>query len=388
MANKKDLFGGFDALSGMLVRDNDADDVIEVDNELSVDDSTDITPGKKAQVGVKTEVVTIYDEDVAKESEEDVVVDDEVITKKPKVEADVEEADEEAGDVDFLKHEGDISAFFAADLAEKLGVDIPEDYKKIEKLDDVVDLLVDIIKENSKPVFANEEVEKYNKFVEEGGDLRKFYEDTYASTIDPNKLDPTKPNDQKEILRQHMINQGYKDERIKRAIDRYEEAGVLQDEAEEALDLVKEFSDKKAKKLLAEQEKFNQEQDKAKQIFVDTVYDTIKEAKDVRGISLSESEKKELLDYMFKTDTKGMTALQRDYQDPKKRIDNIIESAYFMKYGDKIINKNKEQGATDAYKAIREKLKAGKGKRSAGSNTSFDKASKPLRDLSSLLINS
>lgn len=359
--DKKDLFQGFDALSSLLYKDDGSDDVKakpKVDDdepidEPPVDEPVDDTPPVKDEP-----------------KDDDEPVDD----NKP--------ADDHIDDL--TQYEGEVSAYFASDLAEKLGIELPEDME-INKLDDVVELLIQVVKDNSKPTFANEEMEELNKFVSEGGDLKSYITEVYSNTLDLESIDVSADRDQKAILREHMLNQGYKEEKIKRAIDRYEDAGVLQDEAEEALELVKEFREKKAKKLLAEQEKVNLDQQKAKQDFVDTVYNNVQQLKTVRGLSLSESEKKELLDYMFKTDKAGLTAMQKDYQDPNKRINNLIETAYFMKYADKIISENKKQGEKKAYEDIRKKFKAGKDKRSAGGNTGFSGTSEPLLKIGSLL---
>jgi hypothetical protein len=194
----------------------DDDDVDEPDTVVDDDDTTD---------------------DVAGTDESDKTDDD-------KVGDDDKTVDEPAEDLS--QYEGEVSAYFATDLAEKLGIAIPEDME-IKTLDDVVDLLIQVVKENSKPTFANEELEELNKFVAEGGDIKTYYSEVYSNTLDLENVDITVDRDQKAILREHMLNQGYKEEKIKRAIDRYEDAGVLQDEAEEALELVKEFREKKQK---------------------------------------------------------------------------------------------------------------------------------------------
>lgn len=353
--DKKDLFQGFDALSSLLY----------------VDDGSDVEDKAKPKED-------IVDEEPVEEEEEEIVD-----PKKTTKEEPVEEEKEESKD-DLSQYEGEVSGYFASDLAEKLGITLPEDME-INKLDDVVDLLVKVVKENSKPVFANEEIEGLNKFVAEGGDIKSFFNEVYSNTLDLEHIDISVDRDQKAILREHLVNQGYKEEKINRALTRYEEAGVLQDEAEEALELVKEYREKKAQKLLAEQEKFAADEQNAKQEFVDTVYNTVGQLKTVRGMTLAEQERKELLDYMFKTDKAGLTAMQKDYQDPKKRISNLIETAYFMKYADRLISENKKQGEKQAYEDIRKKFKAGKDKRSAGGNTSFSGTSEPLLKISSLL---
>lgn len=320
------------------------------------------------------------------EEEEEIIEEEKPLKKEKKVEIDDEEEEKSdpAEEEDYTQYEGEVSTYFASDLAEKLGINLPEEME-VKSLDDVVDLLVQVVKDNSAPVFADENIEKLNKFVQEGGDIKEYFNEVYSNTLDLDHVDISIDRDQKAVLREHMLNQGYKEEKIQRAITRYEEAGVLQDEAEEALELVKEFKEKKSKKLLAEQEKFALDEQKAKQDYVDTVYTSVEQLKDIRGIKISAADKKDLIDYMFRTDKMGLTAMQKDYQDPNKRINNLIETAYFMKYADKIISENKKQGEKQAYDEIRKKFKAGKDKRSAGGNTSFSGTSEPLFKIGALL---
>jgi hypothetical protein len=390
MSDKTNLFGGFDAISSMLVRNDDRgteeiakfkddadDDAVVIDN---IDDD-DVTPGKK----VKKPKVEVDDPDL-----EDIKPPK---VKTPKVEEDSEEEEEETEEEEeedseeLNEYEESVSKYFADDLAKKLDIDLPEDFEA-KKLEDVISLMVDVIKENSKPTFANEEIESLNKFVEDGGNLKDYYKDIIVGTIDIDNIDLESEHDQKAILREHLSNANYKKDRIEKAIERYEDAGVLKDEAEEALDLVKEARDKKAKKLLAEQEKFSLDQQKAKQAFVDTVYNTVEQSKSILGVEVSKDQKKEVLDYIFKQDRNGLSQMQKDLQDPKAQVENLIERAFLKKFSNKLITESKKQGANDAYKDVRNKLKAGKGKSSAGGNTSFGRASSsPLSDLSSLLLN-
>ena len=364
--DKKDLFQGFDALSSLIYRDDGSGEPIAKPRDDDDTPEPDFTGDNDD------------DDNDIQEPDSDSDDGDDDDSKSGKT-GDDDDADDDAEDLS--QYEGDVSAYFASDLADKLGIEIPEDME-IKTLDNVVDLLIQVVKENSIPTFSNEELEKLNKYVTECGDLKTYFSEIYSNTLDLDNIDIAVDRDQKAVLREHMLNQGYKEEKITRAIERYEDAGVLQDEAEEALELVKEFREKKAKKLLAEQEKLALDEEKAKHDFVETVYNTVGQLKDVRGIPLTESDRRELLDYMFKTDRTGLTAMQKDYQDPKKRIGNLIETAYFMKYADKIISENKKQGEKKAIEDIRKKFKAGKNKRSAGGNTSFDGTSEPLLKLS------
>jgi len=378
--NKKDLFGGFDALSlSSMLFNGDGSDKTEVEEKVdeSEKELEDLDLDK-----IKKDLDTDTDKKPEKVSK----------TKTPKepevIEEEEEEKPDDEEDPEFSQYESEASSFFAKDLTEKLGIELPED-SKIESMEDVVGQLIYIVKENSKPSFANPDIDKLNQFVENGGEIKEYFNTVFSGSLNLDKIDLKKDSDQKLIIREHMVNQGYKEDRIKRALDRFEEAGVLEDQAEDAFDLVKEYNEKQAKKLLAEQEKFALEEQNAKQEFVNSVYNNVQQSKEILGVPVSELDKKLLIDYILKPDKNGLTEMQKDYNDPQKRVTNLIETAYFKKFQDKISSGKQRQGEKKAYEEIREKLKAGKGKRSAGGNTNFNEASPTdnLLKISSLLNN-
>jgi len=254
------------------------------------------------------------------------------------------------------EYESEISSFFAGELVKKLGLDVDDKDLKVESVDEVLELMSEIIAENSKPTYASKEVEEYDEYVRNGGDLRTFYKEMYSGRLDLESLDLEKEYDQRAVIRENLLNQGYKEERIKRMITRYEEAETLKEEAEDALELLKDFNQKKQESLLAEQKKVAENARKQQQKFYDDVIATIKTVSNFRGIPISEKEKRELLQYVFVPDEDGLTKYQKDFRGD---VLNILESAYFTKNKDKIktgdVNK---KGDSDAYKTLRDKLKA------------------------------
>lgn len=388
--NEKNLFGGFDAISSMLMRTDDGlGEPIAKPKEVDIEEEIIDPDDKSITKTAKPSTTPVDDPDLEElkpkkvkkpiEKEEDVDDEEEVDLEEDETETD--ESDEEISE-----YEEEVSKYFATDLSKKLNIDLPEKFEA-KKLEDVVGLMIDVIKANSEPTFANDEIAALNKFVEEGGDIKAFYKDIYIDTVDPDKLDIENERDQKAILKEHLSNSGYKPDRITKAIERYEDAGVLKDEAEEALELVKEARQKKAQKLLVDQEKLYQDQLKAKQQFTDTVYNTVEKSNDILGIPITKDEKKEMLDYIFKQDRNGMSQMVKELQTPEAQVNDLLERAFIKKFKNKLINESKKQGADDAYKKVRNTLKAGKGKSSAGGNTSFGRASSStMSDLSSLLI--
>ena len=139
-------------------------------------------------------------------------------------------------------------------------------------------------------------------------------------------------------------------------ISRYEESETLKEEAEDALDLLKDFNKKKQDSLLEKQKKDAEEAKKQQQKFFNDVNETIKNISDFRGFPISEKEKRELLQYAFVPEEDGITKYQKDL---RSDVYNILESAYFAKNKDKLKKpNNSNKGDADTFKTLRDKLKA------------------------------
>lgn len=255
------------------------------------------------------------------------------------------------------EYESEISTFFGSELAKKLKLEIDEKDLKFDSIDEVLELMSEVVQENSKPTYASEEVEAYDEFVRNGGNLKDFYRDVFSSKLDLEAVDIEKDYDQRAIIRENLLNQGYKEEKIKKMISRYEEAETLKEEAEDAMDLLKEYNQKRADSLLEQQKNEALNRQKQQQKFFEDVNSTIKTISNFRGFPISEKEKRELLQYAFVPDDDGLTRHQKDL---RTDVYNILESAYFAKNRDKIKagDVNKTSGSTDAYKTLRDRLKA------------------------------
>lgn len=256
-----------------------------------------------------------------------------------------------------VEYESEISTFFGSELAKKLKLDIDEKDLKFESIDEVLELMTEIVDENSKPTYSSEEVEAYDEFVKNGGSLREFYKDVYAGKLNSDAVDLEKDYDQRAVIRENLINQGYKEEKIKKMISRYEESETLKEEAEDALELVKEYNQKKAESLLVSQKNEAARIQKEQQKFFTDVNTTIKSISNIKGFPISEKEKRELLQYAFTPEEDGLTKYQKEYRGD---VLNILESAFFCKNKDKLktVDDASKKGNTDAYKTLRDKLKA------------------------------
>lgn len=257
---------------------------------------------------------------------------------------------------DDKEYESEISSFFAAQLADKLKLQVDKEDLKFESVDDVLDLMSEIISENSKPVYSSNEVEAYDEFVKNGGTLRQFYQEVYSGKLDPAAVDIEKEYDQRSVVRENLLNQGYKEDKIKKMISRYEESETLKEEAEDALDLVKEYNQRKAESLLVQQKKDAMDAQKKQQKFFEDVNSTIKSISDIRGFPITEKQKRELLQYAFTPEDDGFSKYQKEY---RTDVMNILESAWLaMNKKQALVDNASKSGNSDAYKTLRDKLKA------------------------------
>jgi len=276
---------------------------------------------------------------------------------------DDKDQDDKNEDEDLSEYEADISKFFVGKLADELGWSLG-DNEKFDSVSDVIDYMQELVEESSKPNFANDEVAKFNEFVRDGGTLRKFYEGVVHGTLDLEDFDLEVDENKRAIVREDNRNQGYSEKQIIRKIERYENAGTLEEEAEDSKDNVEKFREKSAEKLLKDQQKFAIESEKQQQKFFGDVQSYVKTLKDIRGISISEVEKKKLLGDIFKADQSGQTQYQKIYSENFAK--NLVESAYFTLMGDTITEKIRKREQTNAAKDLKRKLKTSKSKRTKG----------------------
>lgn len=350
MKQQEDSFDAFDVLAREL----------QLPTELTPEEEEVINSRKKSkELPNEEEEPELIDESDLAEDEEEV----EETEENESVEDTTNE--NEPTDVDTLgEYEQDITKYVSTKLEEKLGVSFGD----LTKVEDIVDELAKMVDESTKDVFANDEVSELNEYVRNGGDLKKFYSEVYNTGIDIDAADIENVSDQRKIVKENLKNRGYSDKQVERMITRYEDSGVLQEEAEDALEVIKEYRENKKKELLAIQQKNYEESKKRNEAYINNVQKVIKELKDVRGIPVSEKEKKDLYKYIFVPDSDGKTQFQKDSIGNAK---NLIESAFFTMKGDALIQRAQSKGATNTAKTLKDKLSQ-KGNRTKKSGTKED----------------
>ena len=261
-----------------------------------------------------------------------------------------------------------VGAFFDT-LSEKLGWETDEEDKP-KTAEELVNYFYDVIEENSKPNYASEEIEKLDEFVKNGGNIRDYFSIDAEVNLEDIDIEDSEDN-QKTVIREYLKEKGLNKAQIDKKLTRYEDAGVLEDEAVDALEALKDIREHKKEQLLADQQKAATEAKKRQQQFFDNVVNEIKGMDSIHGVAVPNKDKKALLDYIFKPDANGVTQYQKDYS---KSLKNLITSAYFTMKGDTLLSTAQKQGKKDAITHFKNTLtkNSGVNTRSKQQNNSND----------------
>lgn len=382
--NSNDTLFGFEAISNMFVEDHSNTTTITPTPD-DPDAMTDEELEELKRQSAKARPATPGAKNKKQEPEEDEVDDDDDVndiddniddddktknkkTKKVEEDDDVNNIDDNDDDVD-EEESSKVTALFDA-IAEELEweFDDDEEEEKPKTVEELVNYFKEVIKEQSVPQYANEDVAKLDEFVRNGGDLNDYF--TLTPEIDYENFDTTIESNQKQIVKMLLAEKGFNEKQIARKIEKYEDAGILEDEAEDALEAMKEIEETEKEQLLEDQRKQHEQTVARQQKFMDDVVGEINAMKDIRGIKVPEKDKKALLAYIFKADANGKTQYQKDYS---KSVKNLIESAYFTMKGDTLLDTAKKMGTSSAIKNLKQSLRStgvSKGTRRINTNSS------------------
>ena len=373
MDKNNNTLGGFETiLDGIMPTDPTKEPTKfgfdEGADELS-DDEIEALKGKRApsvnaMKGIKDDKKKQVDNDDDDDEEDDEVKSKVEVTKKAKAKK-VEEPEETEEDDEDIEEEDDdaevedaqseaIESLFDA-ISEEIGWEFdendPEDVKP-KTVTELVKYFKDVITESSVPEYSSEDVQKLDEFVRNGGKLEDYFQ--AGNGIDYETIDITDENNQKKVITALYKEKGWDAARITKKLERYEDAGVLEDEAEEAVELLKKIESEKKEALLEGQKKTAEEAKQKQQKFYGDVVNEIKGLSDIRGIKISKDDRARLAEYIFKYDSNGVTQYQKDYA---KSVKNLLESAYFTMKGDALISAAKSEGNSTAMQRLKNSLK-------------------------------
>jgi len=255
--------GGFEAVLDSFIpnpdggfRNSNVDENVNVnaDDFESLDDE-ELEDIKNNNIEVKNKKEKpVEEQDTEEEEIEEEDIEDKSKRKpgRPRKEETIEEEIEEEEGVEDNNEENVVTNFFDA-MAEKLNWEFEEDEDKPKSVDELINYFQNVIEENSKPEYSSEEVEALDNFVKQGGDLKKYL--TIGAELDLDDIDIEDEANQKLVVKQLLKEKGFSTNKIDKLVSRYEEAGLLEDEAQDALEDLKEIKEEKKKQLLEDQKK-------------------------------------------------------------------------------------------------------------------------------------
>lgn len=347
------VLGGFETIIDSFIPKTEQELELE-DFENKVNDDDDDDENKKVEDPIVAKMkkegkikTTSEEQDPDKDNDDN----DNVID--PKQDEPDKDIDEPKNQINFDSNETEMVTNFFDAIAEKLEWADVTDEEKPKSVEDLINYFSKVIEEDSKPQYASEEIEALDNYVKQGGDLAKYLQ--IDAELDLDEIDLDDETNQKLVVKSLLREKGFNEKQIDKKISKYIDAGLLEDEAQDAIEDLKEIKEQKKEQLLAEQKRAYEQYRQRQQDFCDNVVTEIKNLKNIRGIAIPEKDKKVLMDYILKPDSDGKTKYQKDYA--KGGVKNLIESAYFTMNADKLINAAKREGNNTAINKFKDSLK-------------------------------
>lgn len=361
MAKKKNTIpSGFEDVLGNIYSNaeqgegiTDMNTLLEGDTELPFEEEEE----EKKEPPVNTEDGNKTDDtqDPHQDNSEipDDVINNTTTTTEEETTTETEE-ETEPSDADVVEAQ-QVGLLFDA-IGQSLGWNINDIDEKDRPLtvDDLTDYLAETVKQNSVPHYADERIQRLDEYVKNGGKFEDFYQ-KQSDGLSLENIDMEDEVNQKAVIRELLKYGNYSDEQINKKISRYEDADMLYEESEDALDRLKQIRKQEIEDAAKQQEEFAKQQEAQQKAFFDSVTKDINSLTDIRGIAIPKEDRRALFDYIFKVDQNGMSQYQKDFNENLSK--NLIESAYFTMKADALISKAEKKGESSAADKLRNLLR-------------------------------
>lgn len=327
------------------------DSVVEVDTEKETPDTEDGDSEDDENKGEFT--VGNDDSDVSEHILNNSKKDDD--KDNTDINDDIDDSNDSESSEEEVTEAQQVLALFDA-VGESLGwnmTDFNDDDKPVT-VDQFTEYLGKVVEQNSVPKYADDRIAKLDEYVKNGGKFEDFYAKQQESLSFEN-LDLENESNQKSIIRELLKYNGYTDEQINNKISRYEDADMLYDESEDALERLKFIRQQEIEESRKQQEELAKQQEEQNKQFFQNVSQDISSLDSIRGISIPKEDRAALYDYIFKVDQDGISQYQKDFNANLSK--NLIESAYFTMKGDTLVSGAKRDGETSAAEKLRKLLR-------------------------------
>ena len=366
MAKKKNTIpSGFDDVLGSIYSNVEGHEGVTDMNtldstiEIPLEDEED-----KKEPPVKTEDGKTEDDTKNDSHEDDSDIPEDVLngntknvdTQQTTTVENTEETEEETepSDADVVEAQ-QVGLLFDA-IGQQLGwnmADIDEKDRPLN-VEDLTKYWAEVIKENSKPEYADDRIQQLDEYVKNGGKFEDFYQ-RQSDKLSLDDIDMEDETNQKAVIRELLKHSNYSDEQINKKIARYEDNDMLFEESEDALDRLKQIRTQELEEATRKQEEYARMQEEQSKAFFDSVTKDINSLTNIRGIAIPKEDRKALFDYIFKVDQNGMSQYQKDFNENLSK--NLIESAYFTMKADALISGAERKGESSAADKLRKMLR-------------------------------
>ena len=362
MAKKKNTIpNGFEDVLGNIYGNTeqgegvtDMNTLLEGDTEIPFEDEEDKKePPVNTEDGNKTDDTNSSANEDNSEIPEDIINND---NNKQTPEDNIQDTEEdtEPSDADVIEAQ-QVGLLFDA-IGQSLGWNMDDIDEKDRPLtvDDLTNYFAETVKQNSVPEYADDRIRELDEYVKNGGKFEDFYQ-KQSNNLTLDNIDMEDEVNQKAVIRELLKHSNYTEEQINKKISRYEDADMLYEESEDALERLKQIRQKEIEDAAAQQEEYARRQQEQSQAFYNDVTENIKSLTNIRGISIPKEDRKALFDYIFKVDQTGMSQYQKDFN--KNLSKNLIESAYFTMKADALISGAEKKGESSAAEKLRKMLR-------------------------------
>lgn len=238
-------------------------------------------------------------------------------------------------------------------------------------VEDLTNYMGEVIKQNSKPQYADDRIAQLDEYVKNGGKFEDFYS-TQQTQLSYDNLNMEDESNQKAVVTELLKYNGYTDEQIRNKISRYEDADMLAEESEDALDRLKLIKQHELEYAQQEQEKALRQQEEQSRQFYNSCMNEINSLTNIRGVQIPKEDRRKLIDYIFNVDQNGVSKFQKDYNNQDNFINNLITTAYMTMKGDSFISTAKRDGESSAAEKLRKMLR-----HSTRNHTTYNADEKP-----------
>jgi hypothetical protein len=236
---------------------------------------------------------------------------------------------------------------------EKLGWEVPEDEMPENSIEGLIGYMNDLVEKNSKPQYSDETVAKFDEYVKNGGDPAKFLNIMYGSK-DYAGVDLTTDADKKQVIKEYLskVNPDKSADWIDKKINRFEDAGVLDDEAADALEELKSYQSREKENIVAKQQAEREAQEQLYTTQLRELETTILNKKEIAGIPVSQKEAKEFFEFLTKPEKDGTTAYEKTLSQDKEAAFKMA----FLAYKKFDVNNLKSAVKSDVVKDLKKSL--------------------------------